>query len=98
MVNLKVCNFCQKEFAVLGVEGFCSDICLARSKKSLWTTMSLKHPVRNRLILLQNDILQKTNRKIPYTNLINHILDIIEKLTGTNSLADRIINDYKYYL
>ncbi len=96
------CSYCRKEFVDDSIDGnkrFCSDDCELKSKKAIYTTMSLKLAVRNRLIVLQNKILGKVNRKVPYTDLINHLLDIIYNDIGADgSVSDRIINDFHYNL
>ncbi|KKN90939.1 hypothetical protein LCGC14_0225230 [marine sediment metagenome] len=101
-MKISYCHHCRKEFTDKSIEGdenFCSVDCELKSKKAIYTTMSVKHTVRNRLIVLQNVILGKVNRKIPYTDLINHILDIVYNDVGADgSVSDRIINDFNYTL
>ncbi len=96
-MSIKICNFCRKAYGE-GVNGFCSEACELQSKKSKFTTMSVRHLTRNKLILLQNEILTSTNRKVPYSDLIDYIFDIAEKLLIDEELSERIIQDKKLFL
>ena len=93
------CSVCRKGFDDKSEEGkakFCSKACEDKSKRAVWTTMSVLHTTRNRLIILQNEILTKVNYKISYTKLIEHILDILNKELGTGKVADKIVSEFNY--
>ncbi|MFX1538593.1 MAG: hypothetical protein ACFFDI_30770, partial [Promethearchaeota archaeon] len=72
------CKFCQNEYEVSEVQGFCSRECEMQHNKATFTTLSIKIAVRNRILLLQNNILKSCNRKIGYSDLIDHIFDLVE--------------------
>lgn len=96
-MKLQICANCRKEFPSNDPNAlYCSKRCEKEAQKSKYTTISIKHSVKNRLILLQNDVLIKSNSKIPYSDLIDNLLDIAEK--NHSNLTDYIINEYKYYL
>lgn len=97
-MSLKICGFCQREYFDEGFKGFCCKDCELQSKKTSWTTMSVRRKTKAMLKSLQNDIYQKVYKEIPFSDLIEHILEIGKKALGKSSLSDRIINDYKYYL
>lgn len=97
-MKLKICNFCREEYSDSDFEGYCSEACEAQSKRSAYTTISIRHDVRTRIILLQNEILKKTKRKIPYSDLLDHLFDICEQECREKKLPEVIIDNYKYYL
>lgn len=95
---MKICNFCREEYSGEGFNGFCSEMCEAQSKKSKFTTMSIRHEIKNRITLLQNDIIVTVNKKVPLSDLIDHVFDIAEACVKNETLAKRIIDIGKYYL
>jgi len=98
MSNLKTCKFCREDYSGAGINGFCSEKCEAQSKKSKFTTMSVRHGIKNRLIKLQNEIIMSVNKKVPLSDLLEHVFDIAESSMIGETLAEKIINDSKYYL
>ena len=92
-----ICRYCRKDFLTESNEKFCSKQCEINSKKAVNTTISLKHVVRNRIIDIQNAVLKKIDRKISYNDIIDYIIDIMEKTVGKDVFIDKIINEhYKY--
>ena len=96
----KICKNCREEISGKDINGYCSEKCEAMSKKSKFTTMSIRHEIKNRLTLLQNEIIMSVNKKVPLSDLIEHVLDIAETEIAVkgDSLAEEIINDGQYYL
>ena len=98
-MTIQYCAFCRKELkrGEKHVGKFCSEECESQAMKSTFTTMSVRLSTRNRLIVLQNDILSKTNVKVSYSDLIEHVFDLCVKVLETE-LPDKIIEEYKLYL
>ncbi|KKL56062.1 hypothetical protein LCGC14_2249150 [marine sediment metagenome] len=92
-----ICRFCRKSFLTESNSKFCSKVCEIKNKEAVYTTISLKHVVRNRIIDIQNDILKKINRKVSYNDIIDYMVDVMEKTVGKDKFIDKIINEhYKY--